>query len=138
MYIDRELYPFEVNIATWFSMGGKRLSSPKSEWIRGYLLMFGEGYPYKMWKEYREFAEYLGIKPGSYTSFARHIWLLKKLGLIEPVRIEPRPGGIPRTIYRVKRRMIRSPLWRRPMQALYPSTDWTKPENRKRYREKYR
>lgn len=136
--MERELYPFELEIASRFATGGKWTASPKSEWIRGYLLTFGVGYPYRMWKEYRVFAEYLGIKPGSYTVFARHIWLLKKLGLIEPVKVEPRPGGLPRVYYRVKPGAELSPLWRRPMQILYPSTDWSRPETKELYRGKYR
>ncbi len=136
--MERELYPFELEIAARFSVGGTLTASPKSEWIRGYLLYFGEGYPYGMWKEYQVFARYLGIRPGSYALFVRHIWLLKKLGLIEPVRAEVRPGGMPRVYYRVKPGMEMSPLWRRPMQILYPSTDWSRPETKSVYREKYR
>lgn len=136
--MEREPYPFEVEIAARFGTGGMRAASPKSEWIRGYLLYFGEGCPYRMWREYQEFARWLGIRPGSYTMFARHVWLLKRLGLVEPVRVEPRPGGLPRVYYRVRPGAEDSPLWRRPMQALYPSTDWTIPERKKYYRERYR
>ncbi|MEM4429674.1 MAG: hypothetical protein QXM08_00740, partial [Thermofilaceae archaeon] len=83
--MEREPYPFEEDIAERFRVGGKWAASPKSEWIRGYLLTFGKGCPYEMWKRYCEFAERLGIRPGSYISFARHVWLLKRLGLIEPI-----------------------------------------------------
>jgi len=136
--MERDLHPFEVEIATRFGIRGKWAASPKSEWIRGYLLTFGEGYPYEMWKRYCEFARYLGIRPGTYISFARHMWLLKRLGLIRPVKIKPRPGGFPKKVYRIVPGMEDSPLWRRPMQAMYPTTDWTRPERKRVYREKYR
>ncbi|MEM1522291.1 MAG: hypothetical protein QXU69_04655 [Thermofilaceae archaeon] len=138
--MERELYPFEEEIAARFGAGGKWAASPKAEWIRGYLLMFGSGYPYGMWREYRVFAERLGINPGSYTSFARYIWILKRLGLIVPIRVEPRPRGLPRTYYSVAPGMEGSPIWRRPEQHMYPSVDWTikPPEVRRAMRAKYR
>lgn len=121
--MERELYPFEIGIASRFRAGGKAAIPHKAEWIRSYLLMFGEGNPYSMWKEYKEFCELLGVRPGSYLSFARYMWILKKLGLITVSRREP-TKGIPKTYYRINRMSIDSPLWRRPEQSLYPSVDW--------------
>ncbi len=135
----RELHRFEREIVDRFMIGGKALASPKAEWIRGYLLTFGEGYPYGMWKTWKEFAEQIRIKPGTYTSFARYMWILKKLGLIIPSRTEV-TKGIPRTYYIIKPGMEDSPIWVRPTQTLYPSTDWTikPPEVRSALRAKYR
>ncbi len=138
--MEREPYPFETEIMERFSRGGKLTASHKGEWIRGYLITFGIGYPYKMWKEYVRFSGYIGIKPGTYLSFARYMWILKKLGLIKLVRREETQKGFMRSYYRITPGMENSPLWRRPGQAMYPSIDWTRmpPETKKALREKYR
>ncbi|MEM4976347.1 MAG: hypothetical protein QXT64_03370 [Desulfurococcaceae archaeon] len=137
--MERELYPFELEIATRFSVGGTLTASPKSEWIRGYLLHFGEGYPYGMWKEYQVFARYLGIRPGTYADFVKYVYYLRRLGLVVPVREGPsNRRGLPRVYYRVKPGTEMSPLWRRPLQALFPSADWSRPEVKSLYRGKYR
>jgi len=140
LLVERELYPFEEDIARRFSIGGKMTASPKAEWIRGYLLTFGGGYPYGMWREYRFFAGRIGVPAGSYASFARSIWILKRLGLIRPVRVEPRPRGLPRTYYSITPGMEYSPIWMRPEQYMYPSVDWTikPPELKRALRAKYR
>jgi len=136
----RPLYAFEVDIARRLAAGGKMLASPKGEWIRGYLLAFGEGCPYEMWKDYSEFADRIAIRPGTYLSFARYMWMLKRLGLITLVRREKGPRGFPKSYYAIAPGMKDSPLWARPTQALYPSTDWTikTAEEKYRLRAKYR
>ena len=138
--MERSPYPFEVEIAERFSVGGKFTASPKGEWIRGYLLTFGRGYSYEMWKEYRQFASYLGIKPGTYENFRFYMWVLKRLGLIRLVRRGRARKGVDRRIYAIVPEMMDSPMWRRPLQAMYPSTDWTikSPEEKSVLRRKYR
>lgn len=135
----RTLHLFEIDIARRFNIGGKSKASPKGEWIKGYLLTFGEGYAYRMWKEYKQFAKYLGIKPGTYHSFAKYMYNLKKLGLIKLNRKES-IGKLNRNYYTITPEMENSPAWKRPTQTLYPSTDWTiKPYRIKRIlRTKYR
>jgi len=122
--MERTLYPFEIEIMERFSIGGKSAASPKGEWIRYYLLTFKEDYPYKMWKEYTQFATQLGINPGTYTSFKTYIWILKQLGLIRLIRREKVKRGFRKSFYTITPGMENSPLWRSPMQAAYPKTDW--------------
>lgn len=138
--MERALYPFEVAIAERFSRGGKSAASPKGEWVRGYLLTFREGYSYGMWKEYIQFAAYLGINPGTYVSFKTYIWILKKLRLIRLVRKERTTKGFEKSIYAITPGMENSPLWSAPMQEKYPSTSWKRlPTEIKRIlRTKYR
>jgi hypothetical protein len=135
------LRPFEVDIMARFRAGGKWYASPKGEWIRGYLLTYGEGCPYEMWKEYARFASILGIRPGTYTSFKTYMWILhKKLGLIRLVRKEVGPRWFAKSYYAIAPGMENSPLWRSPMQYAYPKTDWKikTDEEKRRLREKYR
>jgi hypothetical protein len=127
------LRPFEADIAARFKTWGKREASPKGEWIRGYLLTYGEGFSYEMWKEYTQFALLLGINPGTYTSFKTYIWILKKLGLVRVVRRERGVKGFRKAFYAITPGMENSPLWRSPMQVAYPTTDWKiKPDEIKR------
>jgi hypothetical protein len=122
--VERAPYPFEVGIMERFSRGGKFVASPKGEWVRGYLLTFREDYPYSMWREYTQFAGFLGINPGTYMSFKTYIWILKGLGLIRLVRRERVVRGFRKSFYAITPGMENSPLWRSPMQTRYPSTDW--------------
>lgn len=139
--VRRELYPFEREILVRFALGGKFAASPKGEWIRGYLIINREGCSYEMWKEYAYFAtNYLLIKPGSYINFAWYMWVLKKLGLVRVVRVERTKRGLNKHYYAITPGMENSPLWRRPVQTLYSSTDWTimPYEVKSALREKYR
>lgn len=137
---ERSPYPFEIEIKERFSRGGKFTASPKGEWIRGYLLTFKEGYAYEMWKEYKQFAAFLAINPGSYTSFKTYMWILKKLGLIKLVRRESVTRGFKKSIYAITHGMENSPWWKCPMQVAYPSIDWKikPPEIKSVLRAKYR
>ena len=117
-----ELRPFEEEIAADFRQFGKA-ASPKGRWIQGYLLTYGRGNPYSMWKAYQQFAATLGINPGTYNSFKTYLWILKKLGLVRVVT-RVRGKGFGKTYYAIRRGMENSPLWRHPMQAAYPKTDW--------------
>lgn len=133
-----ELRPFERDIIARFMVGGKWAASPKGEWIRGHLLDVGEDYPYRMWKLYARFCSHLGIRPGTYQNFKTYIYLLKRLGLIRPARRERTGRGFPRTYYAIVPGAENRPEWTRPLQVLYPKTDWTVPEQKERYKEKYR
>ena len=135
--MSRPLEDFESEIAERFLRGGFWLCSPKAEWVRGYLLKHGRGYPYAMWKAWREFAAHIGLRPGSYISFVRYLYVLRRLGLIREAGTEQAvPGRIPRRYYELEPSAADSPLWRRPVQTLYPSSDWTlrRGELRERYR----
>lgn len=84
--------------------------------IREYLAYVGEGYPYEFYVCFKK------VKPTtSYASVRRYFYILKKLGLIEPVRTEPSSkGGFPRTYYRIV--IYDDPRWLAPQEALYPET----------------
>jgi hypothetical protein len=119
-----KLRPFEEEIAADFRLSGKA-ASPKGRWIQGYLLTYGRGNPYSMWKAYQQFAAALGINPGTYNSFKTYMWILtrKKLNLIRVVT-KVRGKGFGKTYYAIRRGMEDSPLWKHPMQVAYPKTDW--------------
>lgn len=72
--------------------------------IRGRLLVTKGDYAYRVWKEFSKYlVETFGQRPPTYTSFAKYWWILKQLGLIEPLgrpRVGPK-GGKPRQLYRV-------------------------------------
>jgi hypothetical protein len=99
----------------------------------------GQASVYDMWKAYQRFASILGVRPGTYTNFKTYVWILKQLGLVRVVRRAPGSrGGFHKAYYAITPGMEFSPLWRRPVQALYRKTDWTIPEQKTRYRAKYR
>lgn len=71
-------------------------------WIRNYLVMHGEGYAWGMWKEFCEDLKGAGYeKIPKYSSFARYLWTLKELGLIEPWRRRAPESGFSRVYYRI-------------------------------------
>ena len=142
-----ELKPFEQEIIQLWLEGKPEQPwtwsysavSPKSEWIRGYLLEKGEAYVKELFEGYRDFCEKarkygVKIKPSSYQQMKETVWLLKRLGLILQSRKEPskRRGYFKRTYYRVNPDMIDSPDWKHPLQALYPKSDWSKISARKK------
>ena len=136
-----ELTECERDIYVRFTTGGKAPwgASPKGEWIRCYLMERGPASIYDMWKAYQRFASILGIRPGTYNNFKTYIWILKRLGLVRVVRRAPGSrGGFRKAYYAIVPGMEFSPLWRRPVQTLYPKTDWSIPEHKVKYRAKYR
>lgn len=84
---------------------------PTSLFIRDYLLRHGEGYPQEIWRELKtaRALAFSGKKKPipvcSYDSFRRnYIYILKKLGLIEEVRVEvilDQPRWYKRRYYRI-------------------------------------
>jgi len=93
-------------------------------WIRDHLMTVGEDYTYRMWQDFvfhlKSVGEYVPVTPyPSYQSFARYVWILKKIGLIEPTRIERSISGRPRQYYRIRPGMEYSKAWENPQKALY-------------------
>jgi len=72
--------------------------------IRSRLLLTRGDYCYRVWQEFSKYLmEVFGQTPPTYASFAKYWWILKQLGLIEPVGL-PRKGpkgGKPRQFYRI-------------------------------------
>ena len=69
----------------------------------------------------RGVVEGMGYVPPTYPSICRMMWLLRKLGLIEAVRVEaPERGGyIPKKIYRIVPGKENAPEWLDPQTAYY-------------------
>ena len=152
-----ELRPFEEAIKLEF-VGRERPSYPgsgkraprKGIWINGHLQDVGMDYPLRMWHRWKQFITILSyqterrtglMNPGTYTSFYKFIYLLKKLNLIQEVAREPMWKGFERVYYRIvpgKEKITDE--WERPFQTLYPVTDWMKlsKEQRSRLSRKYK
>ena len=94
---------------------------PTGEWIRDHLMLVGEDYAYSMWKQFSTYLILRGVTPPpSYQSFARYIWILKRLRLIQPTRIEYTPHGKPRQYYRLTPGAeFREEEWKNPQKILY-------------------
>jgi hypothetical protein len=109
------------------------LHYPTGLFIREYLLEHGEAYPQEIWRALKEKRKSLGVAYGSVRSFhLNYIYVLKKLGLIEPVRRERvNPKWFSRTYYRIVPGMENSPLWSAPQIALDPRRG--KPSIRRKY-----
>jgi len=144
------LRDFEVEIIRRFTAKGTHRipeinvgASPKGEWIRGHLLDVGSDYIYLMWKRWCKFTEaekdYVKIRAGTYLSFAKYIWILKRLGLIRKVASATSARkGFKRSIYEVVPELVDDPRWMHPYQALYESTRWWAKQYPKRTRERRR
>jgi len=95
-----------------------------SLWIKEHLLEVGADYTYNMWVQFKDYLERRGICPPypapSYQSFARYIWIMKKIGLIEPVGKERSKSGKPRVYYRIVpgKEKLEEP-WANPQAYLY-------------------
>jgi hypothetical protein len=114
-----ELEEWEREIIARFRTGGFIGASPKAEWVRGYLREHGRGYPYGMWRRWLVFAGAAGCRRGTYTSFVRFLWILKRLGLVREAGGEETGRGFPRTYYELVPGMEESELWSNPVKALY-------------------
>ena len=88
-----------------------------SEAIREYLLTVKEGHPYGFWKIWRQFK-----KRTSYQAVRRLFWILKEIGLIEPVRFETSKAPFKKHLYRIVPETAEDPRWFRPQTELYPDT----------------
>lgn len=121
------LRPFEEAIADDFGHSG-HWAPRKGIWIKGHLLDKGENYSWHMWRCYQAFCAHTRIRPGTFRAFTTFMFTLRKLGLIEPTgRVEPgeKVPEFERVYYRVAPGKEDVVEWTRPMQSLYPSTDWT-------------
>jgi hypothetical protein len=86
---------------------------PTSLFIRNYLQLKGEAYPFEIYRtlEYIR-KERLGIHVGSPINFYKYIWTLEHLGLIERTgRVEPAFRGgtesrLPRRLWRTYYRLV--------------------------------
>jgi len=87
------------------------------EAIREYLLTVKEGNPYEFFKVYSMFS-----KRVSYDSVRRYFWILKEIGLIEPVRFEVGKAPFRKHLYRIVPGREDDPRWLRPQIELYPDT----------------
>ncbi|MEM4268693.1 MAG: hypothetical protein QW223_01085 [Candidatus Caldarchaeum sp.] len=117
-------------------MFGKTMVSLTGEWIRGHMLEIGRpDYPYRMWKQYRQFLETaretlkMKAKPPTYLSFLRYTQILRDIGLILVITTSPSPifsQGRPRTFYVLNRDRLDDPAWLHPYQHQYQvtSTKW--------------
>jgi len=112
---------------------------PTGLFIRDYLLKHKTAYPQEIWKALKaarkSVSEELGESTSRYENFWRnYIYVLKKLGLIEPVRrvANPKqPMWFPRTYYRIVPGRENDPRWVHPQIALDPRRG--KSEYRRRY-----
>lgn len=97
---------------------------PTGLFIRDYLLKKREAYPQQIWRELKKARATMGVSTTSYSCFCKnYIYVLKKLGLIEPVRREPNPRNPKwwhRTYYRIVPGRERDPRWAHPQIALDP------------------
>lgn len=92
-----------------------------SKWVRFKLQRDGPSYPYKLWRDFREFLEKFDYKAPSYTSIKNLVWRLKKLGLVRVVGTEPsqKSGLADRQIYDVVPELASDESWGDPLEKLY-------------------
>jgi len=143
--VEKELRDFEIDIARSFKLGGYAVVSPTAMWVRGHLLDVNSDYVYGMWKRYVDFKKLVSerlmvtIRQDSYSSFRTFIYLLRKLRLVLFDREEKARGYFRKKYYRLNRRRINDPSWKRPFQTAYPVTDWKKktPREIDKLRKKY-
>jgi len=96
--------------------------APTGLFIRDYLLKHKRGYGQEIWRSLKAERAERGIITGSYQSFrVNYIYVLKKLGLIEPVKRERvHPKMFARTYYSIIPGREDDPAWRHPQIALDP------------------
>ena len=79
-----------------------RKVSFKREFIINYLKEKGEAYVLEMYREWKRRCFQVEHPAGTYETFRKLIYQLKKQGIIEPVRVEPIPYGFDRVYYRLR------------------------------------
>ena len=111
--------------------------APTGLFIRDYLLKHKRGYGQEIWRSLKAERAERGIITGSYQSFrVNYIYVLKKLGLIEPVKRERvHPKMFARIYYSIVPGREDDPAWRHPQIALDPRRG-APPHRRKYAREK--
>lgn len=98
-----------------FKPRGKPIST--SRFIRARLLFTGEGWIWQMWAQQREMLKKLGFRSQNYHSFQTMIYVLKRIGFIEPVREEPSEFGENRRIFAIVKEFEDDPAWENPFAA---------------------
>jgi hypothetical protein len=106
---------------------------PTGLFIRDYLVEQRAAYPQQMWRALKSVRAEREVICGTYQSFrVNYIYVLKKLGLIRPVRRERiHPKWFPRTYYSIVPGMEEDPRWVHPQIALDPRRG--KPSIRRKY-----
>ena len=87
------------------------------EAIREYLSVLGRGNPYGFFKLYRQVKE-----TTSYQAVRRYFWILKEIGLIQPVGYGPGKKHFKPHLYRVTPGKMDDPAWWHPQGELYKGT----------------
>lgn len=111
---------------------------PTGLFIREYLLKHGRAYPQEIWRALKRARSELGLHTCSYENFWRnYIYVLKKLGLIRPVRSigSLNPAWFSRVLYEIVPGMENHEAWAHPQIALDPRrgrSDFRKAYKRKK------
>lgn len=96
---------------------------PTGLFIRDYLLRHRSAYPQEIWRALKKERAKANIYCGSYQSFrVNYIYVLKKLGLIRPVRKEKagNPKWFDRIYYEITPGKEMDPRWAHPQTAFNP------------------
>jgi len=96
---------------------------PTGIFIRDYLIVHRRGYSQQIWRALKAERAKAGIYYGTYQSFrVNYIYVLKKLGLIRPVRKEKakNPKWFDRTYYEIVPGREKDPRWAHPQIAFNP------------------
>jgi hypothetical protein len=97
---------------------------PTGIFIRDYLMEHKQAYVQEIWRALKEERGEMKIMVGSYQSFrVNYIYVLKKLGLIRPVkreRVPRQPSWFARVYYSITPGREEDPAWRHPQIALDP------------------
>lgn len=114
---------------------GSPWAVPTGLFIREYLLEHGMAFGQEIWRALKEARLARGLGVCTYDSFRRnYIYVLKKLGLIEPVKEQVVRGEwFPRRYYRIvpgKERLTKE--WKAPQKAFDPRRGLGKKRYKKR------
>ena len=91
------------------------------EAIREYLLRAKMGNPYGFYTAYRQVS-----KSVSYPSVRKYFYILKELGLIQPVGFVPGKAPWRKHMFAVAKGKETDPAWTHPQIELYPATKYGK------------
>jgi hypothetical protein len=87
------------------------------EAIREYLQTVHRGNPYSFYKIYRQFK-----KTTSYEAVWRYFWILKQIGLIQPLGTAPSKAYFRKRLYQLVPGKEEDVAWWHPQMELYPGT----------------
>lgn len=129
--------PIEEEIFLEFkNFGTSRGLSPKSSWIKNYLLEVQQAFPYSMWRGFRRFSlecfkKGVNLRVGTYASFRNYLRVLKRLDLIQGAK-PWKPHSFEKHWVSLNKDNLNSEAWKNPLAALYPSTDWKRKTRKER------